>query len=120
MKKPSMKFVSSAFLLTISALALLAPWISSYSSLEQNSHAILETPSWIHWMGTDTLGRDLLSRILSGARISLSLGVLSSFVALLLGILVGCVSGLSRRWVDSLLMRTVDLFYVLPSPLLAI
>lgn len=112
--------VSLAFLIFIGVLLFLSPWITPYSSLEQNSGAMLQTPSAEHWMGTDALGRDLFSRILSGAQISLTLGIFSSLVALFFGIVIGCLAGLSRKWVDTFLMRGVDLFYVLPSPLLAI
>jgi len=88
--------------------------------IEQNPLELLQSPSWAHWMGTDALGRDLFKRIIEGAQITFALGILSSFFAVLLGMLVGCVSALSRKWVDTLLMRAVDLFYVLPSPLVAI
>ena len=112
--------MSLIFLLLLGALAAAAPWVTSYSFEEQNISQRLVAPSTQHWMGTDTLGRDLTSRILYGARMSLSVGVVTALFALFLGTLIGAVAGYVGGWVDSLLMRIVDLFYIFPSLLLAI
>jgi oligopeptide transport system permease protein len=71
-------------------------------------------------MGTDTLGRDLYSRILYGARMSLSVGIVTALFALTLGTFLGAIAGYFGRWIDALLMRIVDIFYIFPSLLLAI
>jgi oligopeptide transport system permease protein len=112
--------LSLAFLLLIGSAASFAPFVTRYSFDEQNISEKLETPSTRHWMGTDTLGRDLYSRILYGARMSLSVGVLTALFALILGTLTGAVAGYKGGWVDHALMRIVDLFYIFPSLLLAI
>ncbi len=112
--------LSLVFLAILTLLALLAPWVTRYSFEEQNFTQTLQTPSPLHWMGTDSLGRDLFSRIIYGARISLSVGLFTAFTALLLGTLVGSIAGYYGGWWDSILMRIVDLFYIFPSTLLAI
>ena len=111
---------SLAFLSFVTALAVFAPLVTRYSYEEQNVSEKLETPSARHWMGTDTLGRDLYSRIVYGARMSLAVGVLTALFALVLGTVTGALAGYKGGWVDGLLMRTVDVFYIFPSILLAI
>lgn len=112
--------VSIIFLLFIGTLATLAPWVTHYSFEEQNISRKLESPSMDHWMGTDILGRDLYSRMIYGSRISLSIGIFTAFFALILGTATGAWSGYQGGWVDHILMRIVDLFYIFPSLLLAI
>ena len=112
--------ISMLFLMLISSLAVFAPVVTKYSYEEQNIEQKLESPSVQHWMGTDTLGRDLYSRIIYGARMSLSVGVCTALVALILGTLVGAIAGYWGGWIDHVLMRVVDLFYIFPSLLLAI
>lgn len=112
--------LSLAFLLLMTLLAISAPWITGYSYDEQMISERLEGPSLKHWMGTDILGRDLFSRILHGARASLAVGVLTALIALGLGTLTGATAGYRGGWVDQLLMRVVDFFYIFPSLLLAI
>ncbi|MEO7163421.1 MAG: ABC transporter permease [Bdellovibrionia bacterium] len=118
--KNRVALLSLIFLGLLTLIALLAPWVTHYSFEEQNFAQTLQTPSSLHWMGTDSLGRDLLSRIVYGARISLSVGLFTALSALLLGTFVGSIAGYYGGWLDSLLMRIVDLFYIFPSTLLAI
>lgn len=118
--KNRVALLSLVFLVILALFALLAPWVTYYSFDEQNFTQTLQPPSSLHWMGTDSLGRDLLSRIIYGARISLSVGLFTAFSALLLGTFVGSIAGYHGGWLDSLLMRIVDLFYIFPSTLLAI
>jgi oligopeptide transport system permease protein len=101
-------------------MAIFAPWVTPYSYETQIIADKLQGPSWKHWMGTDTLGRDVYSRIVYGAQMSLAVGVLTSLFALALGTVTGAVAGYKGGWVDQLLMRVVDLFYTFPSILLAI
>lgn len=95
-------------------IALLTPWIAPYSYFEQDLDLGATSPSTAHWLGTDTLGRDLLTRIMYGSRISLMVGFLATAVALTIGVLWGTVSGYFGGRVDAFMMRTVDILYALP------
>lgn len=72
-------------------------------------------PSWGHWLGTDALGRDELARLLEGGRISLGVGAIAAFVAMIIGTAYGAVAGYYGGWIDSLLMRLVDVFLAVPT-----
>lgn len=112
--------ISLIFLGVIAVAALLADWVAPFSYESQNMEAILHTPNATHWMGTDSLGRDLLSRIIYGAQMSLTVGVLTALFALVLGTLTGALAGYFGGWTDQIIMRLVDLFYIFPSLLLSI
>ena len=101
-------------------IALFAPWLSPFDPLAQNLKEGLAAPSAEHWLGQDKLGRDILSRIFHGARISLWVGVMTVSISLSIGLAVGAAAGLFGGWVDDLLMRLVDLFLAFPGILLAI
>jgi len=111
---------SLAFVLIVAFAALVAPWLSPYSAAGLEERRILETPSYAHWMGTDGLGRDLLTRLLYGARVSMTVGVGTALIALVIGTIYGLVSGFKGGAVDQLMMRTVDVFYGLPDMLIFI
>lgn len=111
---------SLAFLLLVSAAALLAPSLSPYTAGGLEEKRILEAPSRAHWMGTDGLGRDLLTRVLYGARVSLTVGVGTAMLALVIGTTYGVVSGFKGGSLDNLMMRVVDIFYGLPDMLIFI
>jgi peptide/nickel transport system permease protein len=102
-------------ILTIFLLAMLAPLISPYDPDEINVKAILLAPSFEHWMGTDGLGRDVLSRMLHGGRISLLVGLVAVGISTLIGIVLGALAGYYRGWVDTLIMRLVDIMLSIPS-----
>jgi len=99
----------------MAVLAILAPWIAPYDPYAIDVRHILQAPSADHWMGTDRLGRDVLSRILYGARVSLSVGFVAVGIATVIGILVGSLAGFYGRWVDSVLMRLVDVMLAVPT-----
>jgi peptide/nickel transport system permease protein len=99
----------------IFVLAMLAPFIAPYDPNEINVKAILLGPSMQHWMGTDGLGRDVLSRMLHGGRISLLVGLVAVGISTLIGILLGAIAGFYRGWVDVLIMRLVDVMLSIPS-----
>ena len=101
-------------LLMLIILALLAPLIAPYSYSYQDLNLGASPPSAEHWLGTDILGRDLLSRILYGARISLLVGFVATGVALIIGVSWGIVAGYLGGRVDSIMMRIVDVLYGLP------
>lgn len=96
------------------ALALMTPWIVPYAYDAQDLQLGAAPPGMQHWCGTDSLGRDLLTRILYGGRISLLVGFSATVVSLLIGVLYGAAAGfLGGRW-DAILMRAVDVLYTLP------
>jgi ABC-type dipeptide/oligopeptide/nickel transport system permease subunit len=111
---------SAGFVVIVIVLAFLAPWIapSSLGGLEENR--LLEAPSWTHWMGTDGLGRDLLTRVLYGARVSIAVGLGTALIALIIGTIYGLVAGFKGGNWDHLMMRIVDIFYGLPDMLIFI
>jgi oligopeptide transport system permease protein len=102
------------------AVGFLAPWIAPYSVGGLEAKRLLESPSWSHWMGTDGLGRDLLTRILYGARVSITVGLGTAAIALLLGTGYGLIAGFKGGNWDHLMMRIVDIFYGLPEMLIFI
>jgi len=110
--KAAMLGAFTLFILIIAAA--LAPWIAPYSYSFQNLELGASPPSYVHLLGTDVLGRDLLSRILYGARISLLVGFVATGVALVIGVSWGIVAGYAGGRVDSIMMRIVDVLYGLP------
>jgi oligopeptide transport system permease protein len=101
-------------LLVMVILALLTPWIAPYGYEAQNLDLGASPPSAAHWLGTDIFGRDLLTQILYGGRISLAVGFIATAVALLIGVTWGAVAGYVGGRVDSVMMRFVDILYALP------
>ena len=101
-------------LLVLIALAAFAPWIAPYPYAYQNLDLGASPPSSVHLLGTDVLGRDLLSRILYGARISLLVGFIATTVALIIGVSWGIIAGYAGGKIDSVMMRIVDILYGLP------
>lgn len=100
--------------------ALLAPLVAPGDPIEQDLDARLLPPSATHWLGTDDLGRDLLTRIIYGGRVSLTVGIVSVGIALAAGTLAGLVAGFYGRWADSVTMRVMDVMLAFPATLLAI
>ncbi len=98
-----------------SLVAVLAPVISPYDPAEIDRDSLLVAPSAKHLMGTDSLGRDLFSRIVFGARISLSIGIIAVGISTIIGIILGSIAGFYGRWVDSLIMRFVDIMLCFPT-----
>lgn len=113
--KRSLAFFAALLIFAIVILALFLPWLSPQAAYEQNVESILQGPSSIHWMGTDSLGRDLFARIFLGARVSLLVGLVTSVMALLLGFIYGAIAGWSEGWVDRVLMRCNDMMMAIPS-----
>jgi oligopeptide transport system permease protein len=101
-------------LLVLIFLAIFAPWIAPYSYAYQNLELGAQPPSGDFLLGTDTLGRDLFSRILYGARVSLLVGFVATGVALVIGVSWGIIAGYFGGRVDSVMMRIVDVLYGLP------
>jgi ABC-type dipeptide/oligopeptide/nickel transport system permease subunit len=112
--------LSIGFILLISVMAIMAPWITPYSYDTQETNNNLAFPSMEHWMGTDRLGRDLFSRMIYGARVSLFVGIFTTLFALMIGTLYGGVSGYAGGRLDNLMMRVVDVVFALPDLLMII
>ena len=96
-------------------LALFAPLIAPFDPDSIQVKAILLSPSSEHWMGTDGLGRDVWSRMLFGARISLLVGIVAVGISTLIGIVLGAIAGYYRGWVDTIIMRLVDIMLSIPT-----
>jgi peptide/nickel transport system permease protein len=101
-------------------IAICAPWIAPYDPAQQSWSAVRKAPSWAHWLGTDESGRDLLSRVIFGARASLLAGVVSVSIALMAGVPVGMLAGYRGGWVDTLISRLTDAMLACPNLILAI
>lgn len=101
--------------LAVSLLALFAPLLAPYDPTQQHLNAIFEPPSSRFWLGTDRLGRDVLSRLLYGGRVSLWVGFVAVGISISIGTLLGLISGYFRRWVDEAIMRAVDIMLCFPS-----
>jgi oligopeptide transport system permease protein len=112
--------ISSAFVIAVLLGAALAPWLSPYAASGLQETRLLQPPSSAHWMGTDGLGRDLFTRILYGARVSLFVGLGTGFLALVIGTTYGLLSGYGGGAIDRFMMRVVDIFYSLPDMLIFI
>lgn len=112
-------FIATAVLVVIALSALLAPWVVPHDPVRLQPAVRLKPPSNEFWLGTDAFGRDLFSRIITGGRISLVVGVLAAICAVVFGLLLGLLAGYIR-WVDAVLMRMVDGLMAIPSILLAI
>ncbi|MBM7551358.1 nickel transporter permease [Thalassobacillus pellis] len=101
-------------------VAIFAPQIATHSPTEQNIIERYQAPSGEHWLGTDELGRDIFSRLVFGARITIKIGVICVGISMVTGVLLGCVAGYFGRWVDQVIMRIIDIMMAFPSILLAI
>ena len=102
------------------AMALLAPWLTPYDPLQASFMTVRQAPSAAHWFGTDELGRDVLSRLLFGARASLLAGVVSVGIAVLLGVPLGLLAGYFGRLADGVISRIADALLSIPFLILAI
>jgi peptide/nickel transport system permease protein len=126
---PYLKFLAFRWpVLLLGALiifAVFAPWIAPLDPDRQNLLARLKAPGFeargaTFWLGSDELGRDILSRVIYGARISISVAVLSVLLSGVVGVIVGMAAGYLRGWPETILMRLVDIFLSIPAILLAI
>ncbi len=112
--------VSLWFLVFISLVGLFAESVAPYSFDAQDVDRVLQPPSFEHWFGTDSLGRDLYSRIVYGARMSMSVGILTAIVSVIIGGIYGAISGWLGGWVDTMMMRAIDILDAIPSLVLLI
>ena len=113
--------VFGAFLVAlIVIMALFAPWLTHYDPVQASFMTVRQAPSAAHWFGTDELGRDMLSRLLYGARASLLAGVVSVGIAVVLGVPLGLIAGYFGRFVDGVISRIADALLSIPFLILAI
>lgn len=120
LKKNRMAMAGLCMIVLIITLAIFGPIISPYTYSDQDLNATNRPPSAAHWFGTDNLGRDLLTRVLFGARISLSVGFVASFIILTIGVIYGGIAGFFGGWLDNLMMRIVDILWAVPLTLFVI
>jgi len=114
LKKNRAAVTGGVVLTVMVVLAILTPWIAPYGYEAQNLDLGATPPSAAHWLGTDIFGRDLLTQILYGGRISLAVGFIATAVALVIGVTWGAVAGYVGGRIDSIMMRFVDILYALP------
>ena len=107
-------------LIGLVCMAVFAPWLSPQDPFAQNLADRLKPPSAAHWLGTDALGRDILSRLIHGSRITLFIVGTVALIAPVIGLFVGTVAGFAGGWVDQVLMRLTDIFLAFPKLILAL
>jgi peptide/nickel transport system permease protein len=96
-------------------VSIAAPLLTPYSPIELDLRAIRQTPSAAHWLGTDGTGRDVLTRVLYAGRISLSVGLVSVSISMIIGVIIGTIAGYAGGKIDMALMRLTDMFMTFPS-----
>lgn len=112
--------VSGIFLLVLILIAIVGPFLLPHHYSQQNYDVVTQGPSRSHPFGTDQLGRDILARLVFGARISLTVGFVVQLVILLIGVPMGAIAGYVGGWIDTIIMRTVDVLYAMPNLLFII
>lgn len=119
-KKSKVSLVGAGIVIFFILLAVIGPYIAPQGINEQNLTKRLLAPSADHWFGTDDFGRDIFSRIIHGARISLWVGFFSVILSVIIGSLLGIIAGYYGKWIDTIISRIFDIMLAFPSMLLAI
>ena len=114
LRKNRLAIVGLGLLVFLCVISLLTPWIAPYGYEQQDLLMGATPPSAEHWLGTDVFGRDMLTRIMYGGRVSLMVGFIATAVALAIGVIYGAVAGYVGGRVDAVMMRLVDILYALP------
>jgi oligopeptide transport system permease protein len=114
LRQNKLAMIGMVYLIFMVIICLLTPWIAPYGYEEQNLRLGAVPPNAEHWLGTDTFGRDMLTRILYGGRLSLLVGFIATAVALVIGVTYGAIAGYAGGKTDNVMMRLVDIFYALP------
>ena len=117
-RRNRLAMAGAAVVLLLFLMALFAPWLTPYDPYAIDLEAMTEAPSWAHWLGTDQFGRDLLTRILYGTRISLVIGVVPTLMSMAIGTTLGLAGGFYGGKVDMVIMRLCDIVLAFPSLLL--
>ena len=120
-RKQSVAMAAGCFVLLLIVVAIFAPWIASFDAQNYFDYDRLnEGPSAMHWFGVDSLGRDIFSRVLVGAQISLAAGVFAVLIGAVIGTVLGLLAGYYEGWCDRIIMRICDVLFAFPGILLAI
>ena len=118
-RQNKMAAVSAVVIVLMILVAVFAPWVAPYDHLAQSLTERLQDPSAAHWLGTDELGRDVFSRIIFGARISLTIGLVPTLISMAIGTVLGLCAGFYGGKTDFIIMRLADVMLAFPSLLLA-
>jgi len=110
--------IALGFIILEILIAIFAPLVAPYDPSESDYNALWSPPTAEHWMGTDDLGRDVMSRLIYGGRVSISVGILAQVTQVLIGLPIGAIAGLMGRWVDYAFMRLIDILSSIPNMLL--
>ena len=120
LKKNRAAYFSLWLIVMVCVVAIFAPFIAPYSFETQDISRMLLPPNSQNWLGTDSLGRDLLSRIIYGARMSMAVGLFTAIFSLVIGGIYGAIAGYVGGWTDAVLMRIIDVLFAIPSLVLLI
>lgn len=118
-KKNPMTILGGSLILILVVLAVTAPWLTPYDPIKINMAERFQPPSAAHWFGTDEVGRDIFTRVLYGARLSLGASITIVLIAGLIGSVIGAVAGYFGSWVDQIIMRIMDMLLAFPTLVLA-
>jgi peptide/nickel transport system permease protein len=118
LRREKKAFLGLIFVALLALIALLGPWIVPHNP-DDDRFELLESPSLTHPMGTDSFGRDLFSRVILGTRVSFVVGVIAALLSMVVGVALGGLAGYYRGWVDSIIMRVMDLLWTFPAIVLA-
>lgn len=120
LRKNKLAVISMWFILFLVLVAIFGPYLSPYSYSKQDYGLVTKPPSWAHPFGTDQLGRDILTRLVFGARVSLTVGIVVQMVILIIGVPLGAIAGYFGGAWDMIIMRVVDVLYALPNLLFVV
>jgi len=120
LRRNRLAITGGVIILLVALTTIIYPFFSKYDFASQDLNSILEGPSKEHWLGTDELGRDVLTRLIFGARTSLAVGIFTQLIVLGIGLPIGAISGAAGGKIDNLIMRFVDVMYAFPDLLLII
>lgn len=113
-RRNKVAMISLAFIILEVLVAIFAPWITPYDPMKGDYAATWQMPNTKYWLGTDDMGRDQLSRLIYGARISISIGILSQIIIAFIGLPIGALAGLIGGWFDYIVMRIIDILSSVP------
>ena len=120
LRRNKLAVAGAVIILLIALLCIIYPFFSPYDFASQDLNAVLQSPSSTHLLGTDELGRDVMTRLIYGARTSLMVGIFTQIIVLAIGLPIGSLAGAAGKWGDNFIMRFVDVIYAFPDLLLII